>query len=130
MADNDTPIKHSSYPYLFDSTEISFPRSWKENFKRVVQSKQSEAGGDIETVVRRGKLTVSAQCNGTSDMVKTIESFYNVDSFVLSRYDSVAEDYTTHTVRMTAFSADRIYKTESIETTVGLWKISFTLEEF
>lgn len=127
---NDTPIKHSTYPYLFDSTAISFPAQWNEKFNRIVTNKQSEAGDDIETIVRRGKLSISVQCNGLSDLKKTIQTFYDKDSFVLSRYDDVAETYQEYNVRMTAFSANRIYRTEDIEGTVGLWKISFTLEEF
>ena len=126
----DTPVKHSSYPYLFDSTEIPFTAQWNENFKRVVTNKQSEAGDDIETIIRRKKLSISVQCNGMSDLKTTIETFSDKDYFVLSRYDDVLEAYQTYNVRMTAFSANRVYQTEDIEGTVGLWKISFTLEEF
>ena len=126
----DTTIKHSSYPYLFDSTEIPFMSQWDESFGRVVTNKQSEAGDDIETIIRRGKLSVSVQCNCMSDLKTTIETFYDKDSFVLSRYDDVLEDYQTYNVRMTEFSASRIYQSEDIIGTVGLWRISFTLEEF
>ena len=125
-----TPINHSTYPYLFDSTAIPFPAEWQESFGRISNVNTSEAGEDIESVVRRGKLKVNVQCNGFSSLVKTMQTFYDKDSFVLSRYDQMAEAYTTHNVRMTSFSPSRIYKSESINDTVGLWKISFTLEEF
>ena len=124
------PINGKTYPYLFDSTEIPFMRGWTESFGRVANNNQSEAGEDIETVVRRGKLKVSAQCNGLSSLVKTIQTFYDKDSFVLTRYDQLAETYTTHNVRMTAFSADKVYQSEVVNDTVNVWKISFTLEEF
>lgn len=124
------PINGKTYPYLFDSTEIPFMRGWNESFGRVANDNQSEAGEDIETVVRRGKLKVSAQCNGLSSLVKTIQTFYNKDSFVLTRYDQFAETYTTHNVRMKTFSADRVYQSEVVNDTVNVWKISFTLEEF
>ena len=126
----DTVVNHKLYPYKFDSTDMPFMASWNEDFGRIVNSKMSEAGDDIETVVRRGKLKVSAQCNGFSSLKKTIEQFYYLDSFVLSRYDDVEEGYVTYNVRMTSFAADRMYQSEGINDTVGLWKISFTLEEF
>ena len=124
------PISHSTYPYKFNETEIPFPAEWGESFSRVVNKNTSEAGEDIEIIVRRGKLSVSARCNGLSSLKKTIEQFYNMDNFTLSRYDDITEAYKTHNVRMTEFSANRIYKSESVNDTVGLWKISFKLEEF
>lgn len=123
-------MAHSEYPYKFDNVVLPFMSTWQESFERITNDQTSEAGTDLEIVVRRGKLTVNGGCGCFSDMKKTLQEFYNLDSFVLSRYDDLEEGYTTHNVRMTAFSADRINKSEDVPNTVGLWKVSFTLKEF
>lgn len=123
-------MNQTSYPYKFDNTAIFFPMDWKEDFGRVVNSSKSESGEDMETVIRRKKLSVSVHCKATSDWLATFEDFSDKESFVLSRYDASIDDYTTHTVRMTSFSPSRIKRSEDIDGTIGLWDISFKLEEF
>ena len=123
-------MAHADYPYKFDDTVLPFMSTWNESFGRIVSNNTSEAGSDIETIIRRGKITVKAGCGCFSDMRGTLQSFYNLDSFVLYRYDDIEEGYTTHNVRMTEFSSERVYKSESVDDTKGLWKVSFTLEEF
>ena len=121
---------HKTYPYKFDTTEIPFFNTWNESFGRLSNTNQSEAGGDIETVIRIGKLSVSASGTVLSDLAKTIQTFSKKDSFVLTRYDQYAEAYTTHTVRMTSFSANRVELSEYASGTTSTWDVSFKLEEF
>lgn len=123
-------MRHKSYPYKFDTTEIPFFKDWKEKFGRVSDVNPSEAGGDIETVRRIGKLSVSASGTVLSDLAKTIQEFSRKNSFVLTRYDQYAQDYTTHTVRMTSFNTNRVDLSEYVDGTMSTWDISFTLEEF
>lgn len=123
-------MKHSDYPYKFNDTAIFFPMDWKEDWNTVETVNQSEAGTDIVTVKRYGKLRVSVSCEVSSKWLKIFQSFSKMDNFTLSRYDAVDEGYVTHDVRMRGFSASRIEKSENIEISIGLWKISFTLEEF
>ena len=124
------PVKQSDYPYKFNTTELPFMSTWNESFSEVLNTNTSEAGTDIDTVVRKGKLKVIAGCGCLSSMRTTLEGFYAMDSFTLHRYDYVTGAYKEHNVRMKNYSAERMYKSESVENTVGLWKVSFDLEEF
>lgn len=117
------------YPYKFNDTPIFFPISWNEKRNVIENVNQSEAGTDIVTVVRYGKLSISVSCKATSDWVKKFQEFSEMDSFVLSRYDAVENDYTMHDVRMRNYEAGRVKRSEDIEITNGIWEISFNLEE-
>ena len=50
----------STYPTMFDSTEILSPTSWKESSNVIETVNQSEAGTDLIDVTRYDKLVVDA----------------------------------------------------------------------
>lgn len=118
------------YPYKFDTTTILFPLTWQETFNTIDDVQTSEAGGDLVTVSRYGKLSVSAGFKCTSGWVKTFQGFMDKPSFTLHRYDALAEGYKTHTVRMREFSCNFMSKSQDLSTTKGIWEVSFVLEEF
>lgn len=120
--------------YKFNDTEILYPLSWNESYEVIENTGQSEAGTDLVNVVRYGKMSVSCSFRVTSTWLATFKSFRDLDSFTLSicvGYDGNDDPiYETHTVRMRGFAQDRMPKSEDIGVTVGIWDISFTLEEF
>lgn len=122
--------------YKFNDTEILYPLSWDETYETVENTGQSEAGTDLVNVVRYGKLSVSCSFRVTNTWLATFKSFMALDSFTLSIHVgwTDAEEpepvYETHTVRMRDFAQSRMTKSEDLEITIGIWDISFTLEEF
>lgn len=120
----------SEYPIYFDDTEIPFPLSWSEDSDVIENKNQSEAGTDLVSVTRYDKLKVSAKFKSMSGWAKTFKSFSKKDSFVLKRYDILAGDYETRTVRMRDFKADYVKHSEDFSITTGIWNITFNLEEF
>lgn len=122
--------------YKFNNTEILYPLSWDESYEVIENSAQSEAGTDLLSVVRYGKMSVSCSFRVSSTWLATFKSFRDLDSFTLSinvGWTEGAEPtavYETHTVRMRGFTQSRIPKSEDIGVSIALWDISFTLEEF
>ncbi len=117
------------YRYKFNTTTILFPLTWQESFNTIDDVQISEAGGDLVTVSRYGKLSVSAGFKCTSAWVKTFQGFMDEPSFTLHRYDAFAERYKMHTVRMREFSCNFVPKSQDLSITKGIWEVSFVLEE-
>lgn len=119
--------------YKFNDTEILYPLSWDESYEVIESTGQSEAGTDLVNVVRYGKMSVSCSFRVSSTWLATFKSFRDLDSFTLSicvGYENEEPIYETHTVRMRGFAQSRMPKSEDLAITVGIWDISFTLEEF
>lgn len=117
------------YKYLFDNTEILYPISWDENLGVVENVNTSEAGTDIIQVTRLGKLTVKAQFKCTETWVAVFEEFAGKDTFTLTRYDALAHNKVTHTVRMRNYNAKLVKNSWKLSGYNGLWEVSFTLLE-
>lgn len=129
----------STYPTMFDSTEILSPTSWKETSNVIETVNQSEAGTDLVDVTRYDKLIVDAsytiaetcETGGVGNgWAKTFKEFSKKPSFTLKRYDPLVGGYEERTVRMRKFSADIVKKSDLFDDINGAWRISFTLEEF
>lgn len=118
------------YPYKFNETTILFPLTWNETFTTIEDVQTSESGKDLVTVARYNKLTVSASFKVTSTWLATFKSFSTEPYFDLKRYDAVQGGYKTHKVRMRGFTVNRVPHSEDIAVTMGIWEVSFTLEEF
>lgn len=129
----------STYPTMFDSTEILSPTSWKESSNVIETVNQSEAGTDLVDVTRYDKLIVDAsytiaetyETGGVGNgWAKTFKEFSEKASFTLKRYDPLVGGYEERTVRMRSFSAELIKKSDLFDAINGGWRISFKLEEF
>lgn len=117
------------YPYKFNNEEILYPIAWSESFSTIESINQSEAGTDIINVVRYKKLSVSASFKVTNTWLKKFEDYADVDTFTLKRYDGSINGYDERTVRMRNFASNRVQHSEDLTSTVGIWEVSFTLEE-
>ena len=119
----------SSYPMLFNTTAIPFPTSYSETLNTVETVKQTEAGTDIVTVARYGKLSVSMSFTCLQSTLQTLSSFSSVDSFTFKRYNPATGAYGEKTVRMRNFNYALKKGSEDL-TVDGVWDVSFELEEF
>ncbi len=119
----------TNYPMTFDNTEIPFPLMYSEELVTVDSVKQTEAGTDIVTVARYGKLKASMTIVCLQSTLQALAGFADEDSFVFKRYDPKTNAYEQKTVRMRNFNY--IMRKGSEDLTVnGVWEVSFDLEEF
>lgn len=120
----------STYPIYFNSTVIPFPLDYSEEHGVVDKVKQTEAGTDIVTVARYGKLKASMTIVCLQETLQTIAGFSSIDSFTFKRYDPVTNDYGEKIVRMRNFNYTPRKGSEDLTETNGVWEVSFDLEEF
>lgn len=115
---------------LFNQTEIPFPKTWVENPQKLKNTFTTEAGTEVDLIVRAKKLVVSASTTCLDDTLKTYFQFRDMNSFTLTKYDPLTKSSTTATVRMTDFNYGLVEKSHNLTATNGVWQVSYNLEEF
>ena len=126
---------NSTYPILFDNTQILSPSEWNETSNVVETVNVTEAGTDNVEVTRYDKLTISAkfkvaEATNVGEWAKVFKEFSKKPSFTLKRYDILEQGYEERTVRMRDFTAELMAKSDLLPSINGIWNISFTLIEF
>lgn len=127
-----TPTRLKDYPLVLNNIELLIPNPYKESWNAVEDIKQSAGGTDIYTNTRARKLTISLSYKVTSTWLKTLAELNilsRTQSLTLRRYDPIAEDYTEHQVKMKGFNYQVNRKSWDLNTTLGVYNVSFTLEE-
>ncbi len=119
----------NEYPLCINNEEILITATMKEDWKKIENVTQSEAGTDMVSVVRNKKLTLTLTFKVMSGWLKKFASYRDEPSVTVKRYDAVEEGYTTHTMRFTSFNAEPLRKSWDLQITNGVWKLSITLEE-
>lgn len=120
----------NNYPMMFNDSVIPFPTSYSETLDAIDSVKQTEAGTDIVTVVRYGKLKASMSFTCLQPILQTLSAFSHEDSFVFKRYDPTSDAYEEKTVRMRNFNYSMKKGSENLTEVDGVWSVSFELEEF
>ena len=114
----------------FDQTEIPFPKSWVENPQKLKNTFTTEAGTEVDLIVRANRLSVSVSTTCLDGLLQTLFGFRDKNSFVLTKYDPSTKLSTTATVRMTDFNYGLVEKSHKLSATNGVWQVSYNLEEF
>lgn len=120
----------TSYPILFDNTEIIWPTKWDESFETLETVNETEAGTDVVDVRRQGKLTITATFKASSVWAKTFQGFSNSNSIEVQIYDADTEGYKTHTMRMRKFKKTLTKGSQYVRYGNGVYTVSFELIEF
>lgn len=114
----------------FNNTAIIWPQSWVENPEKMKNVFTTEAGTEVDLVVRAEKLTVSASYRCSDTWLYNFMFFRDLNSFTLTRYNPRTKLSEEKTVRMTEFNYSLVPKSYDLEVTNGVWEVSFNLEEF
>lgn len=120
----------NDFPMMFNTTVIPFPLDYSEECQTVDSVKKTEAGTDIVTVARYGKIKASMTIVCLQDVLQALAVFSETDSFIFKRYDPKTDDYETKAVRMRNFKYKIRKGSEDLTETSGVWEVSFNLEEF
>ena len=127
-----TPTKLKDYPLMLNNTSLLIPNPYKETWNAVEEVKQSAGGTDIYTNVRARKLSISVSYRVSATWLKTLADFNalsRTQSLTLKRYDPIAQAYTEHQVKMKGFNYQVERKSWDLTYSLGVYKVSFTLEE-
>lgn len=115
----------------FNSTVISIPAmSWVENPEKLKNTFTTEAGTEVDLIVRSEKLSVSASYKCTDSWLNTFLGFRDLNSFTLTRYNAKLGTRETKTVRMTDFNYGLVRHSDELLAVNGIYEVSFNLEEF
>lgn len=115
---------------LFNSTHMPWPNSWVENPEKMKNTFTTEAGTEIDLIVREERLSVSVGYVCLDDLLQTLMSFRDMGSFSLTRYNPRTKTNQTKTVRIADFNYELVRKSATLSGQNGVWKVSFNLEEF
>ena len=122
----------TSYPTMFNSTQIPKPDSWEETVEKVVNNFQTESGHRATIVVRSHRLKASGTWTVSSKWLKTFQEFLILNSFTMKLYtaiDQARDDYTV-SIQEDSFRYELIKGSERVAGTDGLYRLSFDIEEF
>ena len=118
------------YPVYFDETIIITPDKWDEERTVLENAFQSEAGTDIISVTRYGKLKVSASFSCSDRWAAIFTEFSEQDSILVKLFDVRKKGYAIHLMRIRNYHQSIVPGSERTEGTNGLYSVSFDLEEF
>lgn len=121
----------NEYPIKFDDVTIPFfPSNYDRSDEKVSVVNQTEDGHDDVEVIRREKTTLSLTYNVNSWWAAKFQEFHKKAYISVQLYDLESKEYETKTMRMEDYTESLIRHSETTTESVGLYTISFTLQEF
>ena len=123
-------MRLKDYPIYFDTTQIPWPTGWELEYENIQTVNTTEAGTDVVDTSRWHKLTVDAKFLSSSRWAKFFEEYSQKPDFTLKFYSEIAEEYVEVSVRMTGFKRKMKKHSEKVQETLGVWDVSFDLEQF
>ena len=117
------------YPIKFNTTVLFKPEKWERKRNKVSNTNTSEAGTDLINLIRTNKLSISAEFACTSQWAAVFEGFSDMPSFSLFQYEPSVGGYKERTVRMENYSDGTEDLSEYVNSSVGLYNVSFDLIE-
>lgn len=129
MADEQIMLKN--YPPMFNGTAVPFFPEIDNAPKNVEKVNQSEGGRDIVQRIRTDKLSSSVKMEVAGDEWDAFfySLFKSTSAVVFKQYNSTLQGYETRDVRITNFKHKCIKHSEDLTSVVGVWNISFNIEE-
>ena len=106
-----------------NSEAIPNPTSFDIEEETIENVFQSEAGTDLSTVVRTGKVSAKGTFQVSSRWKDKLKTFSRTASA------TVVISGTTYTMRIRNYKAKLLEHSENVEGTVGLWTVSLDFIE-
>lgn len=119
------------YPIMFNDTAVPFFPEIETNPINIESKYQSESGKDIIQTYRSDKWSVPIKMKVAGD--EWVRFFYdlyvNADSVIFKQYSPLVEGYSERLVRIEGFRYKQVKNSEDLPV-MGVWELSFTIEEF
>ena len=127
----DEQIRLKDYPPMFNGTAVPFFPEIDNSPINVEKVNQSEGGRDIVQRIRTDKLSSSVKMEVAGDEWDAFfySLFKDTSAVVFKQYNSTLQGYETRDVRITNFKHKCIKHSEELTSVVGVWNISFNMEE-
>lgn len=117
------------FQYLnFNGTNLPLPDSYDVDISSVEADTtgETEAGTTQRDVVRQGVVTISVSFSVSAVWLKRLTVFSKMDKLTVLYFDTETLEQKETEMYVTGFKA----KLEKDTSRKGLWKVSFTLNEF
>ena len=112
----------------FNGANLPLPDSYDLSMDAVEADTtgETEAGTTQRDVVRQGVVTISVSFSVTAAWLKQLTAFSKMDKLTVLYFDTEVLEQKETEMYVTGFKA----KLEKDTSRKGLWKVSFTLNEF
>lgn len=116
----------------FNNEDMPFTASMDFGKGEIYYKNQTEGGHKIVQTVRKDVLSLKIGTTCLYSQLKKYAYYANLDSFTLSALDPLTDTVITRTVKMYNFAYSLLKDSQILADTTqnGVWKVSFTLEEF
>lgn len=120
-----------NYPPMFNNTAVPFFPEIDCTPENIENVNQSEGGRDIVQRVRTDKLSASVKMSVAGDEWDAFfyALFKGTEAVTFKQYNSTLQDYETRDVRITSFKHKCVKHSEDLSAVVGVWELSFNIEE-
>lgn len=122
----------SDYPIFLDNEEFQPFKVWDVTFNDKVTVHETEAGTQEDSISRKGRRSISVSTTCFDSVARKLGALKSKDYFEVKYYDVDEDDYVIIDMRIQPSSFSRSLKERSseLEASMGIYTISFVLEEF
>lgn len=121
----------SNFPIKFDDTIIPFyPTTYDRNDAKIEVVNQTEDGHDDVEIKRTEKTSLSVAFTVNDRWTAIFRTYKNKPSFTVKIYNTLTKDYDSKTMRIEDYDEILIQYSEKSRESMGIYSVSFTLEEF
>ena len=126
-----TDIVLKNYPPMFNDTAVPFFPEIDCTPKNIENVNQSEGGRDIVQRIRTDKLSASVKLSVAGDEWDAFfySLFKGTEAVEFKQYNSTLQGYETRDIRITDFKHKCIKHSEDLTSVMGVWELSFNIEE-
>lgn len=129
---SDTRSIKADYPTYLDKVQYAPFKTWDISYKDSVMTHETEAGTQEDSITRKGRRSISVATTCLDTIARQLGALKNKDYFEVKYYDVDTDDYVIIDMRIqpSSFSRSLKERTASNEYSMGVYNISFVLEEF
>ena len=129
MAD---PIVLKNFPPMFNGTTVPFFPVIDNSPEDTQNVHKSEGGRRIVQTIRMDRLSASVKLKVADDAWVRffMDLWKNYDSFEFKQYSPLLQGYDTRTVCIENFKWKQVKDSEDLGDVIGVWEMSFDIEEF
>lgn len=122
----------ATYPTILNGVTYAPFKTWNVKFNDNVTTHETEGGAQEDSVTRRGRRTITASTTCLQALATQIAALEDLDSFTAKFYNIKQNAYVETTVRVApgSMSVNLVEKSAKLGTCLGIYRVSFTLEEF
>lgn len=122
---------YRDYPVFFDETEIKVHFiQWSESLDNIVNERISEAGTDDIEIIRTNKATITVATQCTDRWAGIFENYSAAGVIQVKTYNAAIKDYVIRNMRMVNFTSELVEFSDRLESTNGLYYVTFDLVEY